>query len=94
MMQNEEFLCKPVCVDLPMWYPELLDWGFALPTCQAPLSTLIVKALGHRLGVLLRWMLAKCRHTPPLSKAFKNTVRWICVLASVFSLSTFNKVGK
>ena len=49
---------------------------------------------GTRLGVLLKWMLAKCRHTPPLSKAFENTVRWLCVLASVFPLSTFNKVGK
>ena len=29
-----------------------------------------------------------------INKAFENTVRWLRVLASVFSLSTFNKVGE
>ena len=33
-----------------MWYPEPLAWGLALPICQAPLSTLVVKALGHVLA--------------------------------------------
>ena len=54
---DEELLCKPVCVDLPVGNPEHLDCGFALPTYQAPLSTLHVKALGLRLGVVWRSML-------------------------------------
>ena len=29
-----------------------------------------------------------------VNKAFENTVRWLCVLASVFPRSTFNKVGE
>ena len=55
-MADEELLCKPtVWVDLLVWNPEPLDWGFALPTCQAPLWTLNVKALGPR-RVVLQWV--------------------------------------
>ena len=39
-----------MCVDLPMSCPEPLDWGFALPLCQAPLSILVMKALEHVLA--------------------------------------------
>ena len=51
---DEELFCKPpVWVDLPVWYPEkvaqvLRDWSFLLPTRQAHLSTLSVRALDFR----------------------------------------------
>ena len=42
--------------------------------------------------VLLRWMQAVCRCTPHWSEAFGDTMRWLWVLASVFSPSTDNRV--
>ena len=75
---DEEFICKLVCVNLPVWYPEQaaqapMAWRFVLPTCQATLSTLSVNALGPRLGVLLKWALSGCRCTPPPIQTVGNT---------------------